>query len=147
MWHRINSPFLPDTDYSDFLIDQFQDIQDVCNITVTSPETYIRPLPNYAAAPAPSYLPIGTDPNNNTTSPTSCAGQSINIDGNSCDSLSITYGVTTGDLQAAANSTDCSIAQTLCLPLRCDVTQITNPMAWYLFKRPSKRLADPFLMP
>lgn len=109
MWHWINSPFLPDTDYSDFMIDQYQDIQDVCNFTVTGPLVAIRPPPD-------------TDPNQNYTAPTGCSGQQINVNGESCDSLSANYGVTTGDLEAAANSTDCSTATTLCLLLSCNVT-------------------------
>ncbi|KAJ8124182.1 hypothetical protein ONZ43_g37 [Nemania bipapillata] len=63
LWWRINSPFLPDTDYSDYLIEQFQDIKDVCNVTM--PDSLIRTLPSYAAAPSPTILPPGTDPNEN----------------------------------------------------------------------------------
>lgn len=130
MWQRINSPFLPATDYSDFLIEQYQDIQDVCNFTVTSPVVAIRPNPSYAPAPAPSYLPPDTDPNENNTASQNCSGQMITPGGSSCDGLSTMYGVTTGDLQAATNSSDCSSASTLCVPLSCNVTQMTTTASW-----------------
>lgn len=77
MWWRINSPFLPDSDESDYLIEQYQDIIDVCNATM--PSSLIRALPSYPAAPAPTYLPPGTDPNANLTasSDATCGGQTI----------------------------------------------------------------------
>lgn len=158
MWWRINSPFLPDTDESDDLIAQFQDITDVCNRTL--PLTVIRAPPSYPAAPPPVTLPPGTDPNENSTntSGATCVGQTISS-GNTkrdeaqverrdnemveleedysgyarvkraaagaCDSLSQTYGVTTGDLQSASGTDDCSFtASSICVPLKCEVTQV-----------------------
>ncbi|KAI1827702.1 hypothetical protein F4861DRAFT_535908 [Xylaria intraflava] len=139
MWWRINSPFLPDSDYSDYLIEQFQDIKDVCNVTVL--DSLIRALPAYAAAPTPTFLPPGTDPNENGSYTGPCNGQVIassavrrddsavheadkqvvlpndfsgparieRAASGSCDALSTKYGVPTGGLQAATASDDCSI--------------------------------------
>lgn len=77
MWWRINSPFLPDTDESDYLIEQYQDITDVCKVTVLP--SLIRALPSYPSAPRPTYLDPGTEPNTNSTVPTdtTCGGQTI----------------------------------------------------------------------
>lgn len=126
MWHRINSIFLPDTDYSDYLIEQYQDIQDVCQISM--PETVVRALPAYAAAPNATYLPPGTDPANNSSAPSAgsgnCTGQTLSPSSSGCDSLSQQYGVTTGDLQAATNSDDCTISDTTCVPSACTLKQI-----------------------
>jgi hypothetical protein len=134
MWWRINSPFLPDSDYSDYLIQQYQDIKVVCNVTM--PDSLIRALPNYSAAPTPVILPPGTDPNENGTFSGPCNGQVIasssakrdvlrGRDSNdrprlgndysgsarvkraasgACDSLSTTYGVPTGSLQVATGT-------------------------------------------
>ncbi|SLM40550.1 LysM domain [Lasallia pustulata] len=160
MWWRINSPFLPDTDESDFLIEQFQDITDVCNVTM--PPSLIRALPSYPAAPSPTYLPPGTDPNANMTASNgaTCGGQTIaassskrddikiaerdpklleleedysgyarvkRASAGSCDSLSQTYGVTTGDLQSITGTDDCSFnASSICVPLKCEVAQVGN---------------------
>ncbi|KFY96630.1 hypothetical protein V500_02364 [Pseudogymnoascus sp. VKM F-4518 (FW-2643)] len=126
MWHRINSIFLPDTDYSDYLIEQYQDIQDVCQISM--PETVVRALPAYAAAPNATYLPPGTDPANNSSAPSAssgnCTGQTLSPSSSDCDSLSQQYRVTTGDLQAATNSDDCTISDTICVPSACTLKQI-----------------------
>ncbi|KAL8705753.1 MAG: hypothetical protein Q9201_001148 [Fulgogasparrea decipioides] len=98
------------------------------------PPSLIRAPPDYPTAPTPTYLPPGTDPNENATASNggACAGQTIpagstrrdgrqfasrethllELEGDhsgrarikrasagSCNSLSQTYGITTGDLQ------------------------------------------------
>ena len=161
MWWRVNSPYLPDNDESDDLIEQYQDITDVCNVTM--PPSLIRALPSYPAAPSPTYLPPGTDPNANLTSSTdgTCGGQTISASNTkrdekelaehfsehaedhtgyarirrasagSCDSLSQTYGVTTGDLQSVTGTDDCAFnASSVCVPLRCEITQVGNNQSW-----------------
>lgn len=87
LWWRINSPFLPDADESDDLISQFQDITDVCNVTL--PPTLIRALPSYPAAPSPTYLPPGTDPNANAneTNNAGCGGQIISMSNSKRDEV------------------------------------------------------------
>ncbi len=164
MWWRINSPFLPDNDESDSLIEQYQDITDVCNVTM--PPSLIRALPSYAAAPSPTYLPPDTDPNANSTTSTgaTCGGQTISASTTkrderksaergpglvdleddhggyarvkrastgSCDALSQTYGVTTGDLQSITGTDDCLInTSSICVPLKCEVSQVGNNQSW-----------------
>ena len=44
----MSSPYLPDSDYSDYLVSQYQDILDVCKATM--PELIIRNLPSYGDA-------------------------------------------------------------------------------------------------
>lgn len=134
MWWRINSLYLPDTDYSDYLIDQYQDILDVCNVT-NVPDTIIRPLPNYPQAPNVTYLPPGTDPGDNSTTNVSvtCSGQTITPGTGGCDALSVQYGVTTGDLQAVTDTDDCSSTNELCVPLSCSLFQVTGNSSWYAF--------------
>jgi hypothetical protein len=131
MWWRVNSLYLPDTDYSDFLIDQYQDILDVCNVT-NVPETIVRPLPGYPQAPNTTYLPPGTDPADNGTSNanTTCSGQTITLGSGGCDALSTKYGVTTGDLYAVTDTDDCSSPSEVCVPLSCSLTQTTNNASW-----------------
>ena len=50
MFHlRMSSPYLPDSDYSDYLVAQYQDILDVCEATM--PELTVRALPYYRDVP------------------------------------------------------------------------------------------------
>lgn len=124
MWYRINSLFLPDTDHSDYLIEQYQDILDVCQVSM--PETIVRALPDYTLAPNVTYLPPGTDPadNSSTTAPGNCTGQKIPVSSSSCDDLSQKYGVTTGDLIAATGSRTCAFTGSLCVPEPCTLKRI-----------------------
>ncbi|KAL9594564.1 MAG: hypothetical protein Q9219_006967, partial [cf. Caloplaca sp. 3 TL-2023] len=77
MWWHINSPYLPDTDQSNDLISQFQDIADICNVTMLP--SLIRAPPDNPVAPSPTYLLPGTDPNENSTATADgvCIGQII----------------------------------------------------------------------
>lgn len=129
MWHRINSAFLPDTDHSDYLIEQYQDIQDVCQIAM--PESVIRALPNYADAPPVPYLAPGTDPAENQTAPDPdagiCTGQTLSPgsgSGAGCDSLSKQYGVTTGALRTATGSDSCLVSNATCVPIACTLRTV-----------------------
>lgn len=136
MWYRINSVFLPDADYSDYLIEQYQDIQDVCQMSM--PDSVVRALPNYPAAPSPTYLPPGTDPAANDTTPeptgsATCSGQTLSpgtSGAGSCDGLSQAHGVTTGDLQAVTGNTDCSFTDSICVPDACTLQQVTGSASW-----------------
>ncbi len=50
MFHqRMSSPYLPDSEYSDYLVAQYQDILDVCKASM--PELVVRALPYYEDAP------------------------------------------------------------------------------------------------
>jgi hypothetical protein len=64
MYQRVISPYLPDHDFSDYLIGEYLDILDVCNYTNAMPELIIRALPDYSTAvPLPVNL---TDVANDT---------------------------------------------------------------------------------
>jgi hypothetical protein len=46
---RMTSAYLPDSDYSDYLVVQYQDMLDICGASVTN--FTIRALPYYQDAP------------------------------------------------------------------------------------------------
>ncbi|KAI0431904.1 hypothetical protein F5Y09DRAFT_340145 [Xylaria sp. FL1042] len=121
LWYRVNSVFLANADYSEYLIDQLQDIQDVCSTQL--PEVTIRNLPPYANATVSAVTTTTSSPATSTT----CAGQSVGVSepaSGDCDELSSKYGVTTGDLQTLTNSDDCQITISLCLPSACALKQV-----------------------
>lgn len=126
LYQRLLSPFLPDHDFSDYLIEQYQDILDVCNATDNMPELIIRALPDYETAtpPALNFTGISTD--------TDCTGGQYIVtsslaSGASCDSISQAFNVATGAIQAATNNTTCSTtAQSFCLPPACSLQQVPS---------------------
>ena len=123
MYQRLNSPYLPDHDYSDYLIQQYQDILDVCNATQTMPELVIRAPPDYATAVPPLLNISGTGDS-------SCTGQTIvksTLDPNAnCNSIAQAFNVATGDVQAATGSNDCALSTaSICLPAPCTLQRIS----------------------
>ena len=155
LYARIVSPFLPDTDYSEYLVDQIQDVGDICSTTI--PNITTRALPSYDTAPFPTSQYFG----NISSSPTSvsvvptCTGQMVNPQtqkrlvananvhhrpvehqsdvkrqASECDVLSLKYGVTTGDLQTITNSDTCTVPSSICLPAACTLQQVTGNSSW-----------------
>lgn len=126
MYQRTTSQYLPEDDFSDYLITQYQDILDVCNATDNYPELLIRLPPNYADAtpPALNFTGVYTD--------ASCSqGQyittsSLDPNGN-CASIAQYFNVATGAVQAATNSTTCKPSGSgFCLPAACQLSQVPS---------------------
>lgn len=81
MHHRLSSPYLPDTDHSDYLVEQFQDIQDVCStsmpaLTTRAPPSY-PPVPTASAMSNYSTGHFSNFSMNNSTNQSQCDGQLI----------------------------------------------------------------------
>ncbi|KAH8900561.1 hypothetical protein GQ53DRAFT_835550 [Thozetella sp. PMI_491] len=77
---RLASPYLPDVDQSDFMVEQWYDILDVCNANASMPELIVRAVPYYASAPGFSI--DGSDNTTELTTPTAdstCAGRLIDL--------------------------------------------------------------------
>lgn len=124
MYQRLTSPYLPDHDYSDYLIGQYQDILDICNYTNIMPELVIRMPPDYATAVPPT-------PEFNVTANTTCTGQTIVKSAlgfnATCNAIAQACNVATGDVQAATANDDCAISTTsICLPAPCTLHQIAT---------------------
>jgi hypothetical protein len=124
---RVTSEFLADTENADYLVDQLQDVVDVCNTSIPAITTRAPITWDLAPAPTPS--------NTTTTSPpatTTCAagqGQTLSS-GTGCDALFQKYGITTGDLEAISGSDDCSISEASCYPLACSLQQVACVATW-----------------
>ncbi|TEY30753.1 hypothetical protein BOTCAL_0847g00020 [Botryotinia calthae] len=125
LYARVTSPYLADSDHSDFLVDQLLDIGDICNVTI--PDITVRGLPSYAGAPPPTSVNIGTTRAATTSAPTSttCAGQLFGP-ASGCQALSTKYGVTTGDLQTISGSDTCAISGSLCFPKACSLQAVPS---------------------
>ncbi|KAK9772777.1 hypothetical protein AB5N19_03209 [Seiridium cardinale] len=127
LYARVTSPFLTDAAHSEYLVDQLQDICDVCSTDV--PDFTVRGLPTYQSAPPLSSLNLGDVTTSlTTTAPAAsatCAGQLISS-GSGCDVLSNNYGVATGDLQKLTGSNTCQVTGTVCLPAACSLQQLAG---------------------
>jgi LysM repeat protein len=122
MYQRLSSPYLPDHDYSDYLVSQYQDILDVCNYTNNIPQLVIQAQPNYATAVPPAI-------NLTSVADTACIGQTIlknTLSPNAnCASIAQAFNVPTGDVQFATGNSSCIFQQeSICLPYPCTLQQV-----------------------
>lgn len=122
MYQRLVSPYLPNQDYSDYLVSQYQDILDVCDYANNIPELVIQAPPNYASAIPPRL-------NLSSSTDTACTGQTIlksTLDPNAdCASIAQAFNVATGAVQAATANDNCVVSQsTICLPPPCTLKQV-----------------------
>ncbi|KAI0437932.1 hypothetical protein F4803DRAFT_536864 [Xylaria telfairii] len=126
LYERVTSSLLTDEDHSDYLVEQLQDIGDICSYKIR-PFT-LRAITTYYPAPPVSSTDLNNGSTPTTSAPpatTTCAGQTVKT-GSGCDSLSIKYGVATGDLQIVTNSTTCQITAAVCLPAPCTVQKVAS---------------------
>jgi hypothetical protein len=162
LYQRLSSPYLPDLDYSDYLVGQFYDVQAVCTTTLAAGLT-TRDLPNYTPLPIPGiYVPLSPPPKSKVqcgggqvlgawpsqstsptaTTPTSSAklrrvpqstGAAPAQTPLSCDGLSKHYGVATGDLLIATGSDNCTLPPfPVCVPAPCEVITVPRNTTWYV---------------
>ncbi|KAI2465892.1 hypothetical protein F4781DRAFT_374999 [Annulohypoxylon bovei var. microspora] len=141
LYLRVTSSYLEDSDYSDYLVGQLQDIADICSTSL--PDITVRQLPTYEVAPPVTSIDFETTTTTTTSSPaasTTCSGQTIGGEtqrrgagpwslkerqvSSSCDTLSSQYGVTTGDLQYLTSSDTCQVSKSICLPAACKLAQV-----------------------
>ena len=146
---RVASPFLPDLDYSDYLIDQYFDIVDVCQAQM--PDLLVRQLPHYDYTPGfldstPDVSDSGA--NGGGSSAVACnrtltadeLSQLTVPDANAngpiyCDALSEKYDVATGDLQLAFDNYHCVPTIDLtsaCVPAGCTLMRVPEDATWYV---------------
>jgi hypothetical protein len=117
LYYRVTSNYLPDADYSEYLVDQLQDIADVCSTSI--PDITLRALPTYDPIPTTTFSTTSAAP------AATCPGQTISSASApvGCDAISTKYGVSTGDIQSATNSDSCTFSSSICLPLGCGLTK------------------------
>lgn len=117
LYYRVTSNYLPDADYSEYLVDQLQDIADVCSTSI--PDVTLRELPTYDTIPTVTSSPTSAAP------VATCSGQIISSASApvGCDAISTKYGVTTGNIQSATNNDSCTFSSSICLPLGCGLIQ------------------------
>lgn len=126
MWkQRLLSPHLADSDFTAYLIEQFEDLQGNCSTTMpytTSAATLWLTLG--ATATATTSSAVTTTSSSVVTA--TCAGQIIPVSSTplGCDPLSDMYNVTTGDLRAATNDYLCEITAPICVPSPCEIEVI-----------------------
>ncbi|KAK8075253.1 hypothetical protein PG997_009916, partial [Apiospora hydei] len=134
MWRqRLQSPTLPDSEFSDYMVEQYEDLQKKCSTTlgyVPYTKTLLLSTPKTTASPTRTVEPTATPV---------CSGQIVTPDPEqlrTCNEITDTFNVTTGDAMLATGNKFCQFNSTLCLPLPCELDTIyLSPTCEELAKR------------
>jgi hypothetical protein len=149
---RVTSEFLQDTDYAEYLINEYQDIENICKKSVGELVTRIVPgYPHLTDGPdigKPAYTPPVTTTPAATPTPTACAGRVVDIrplleEELDCHDIAEKYEMASGSLAVATKSDWCKTDVEICIPLACNLyyTQIND--TWYVvFALGSKHSAN-----
>lgn len=146
MHARISSEFLPDEDHSDYLVQEFQDIQNVCQTTIAA-NIATRSLPNYMVVltPTPSFVegPGEVFEPEPEATQMSCAADQIviNVMGTTsnnsmqaCNDIARQYNVSTGSLVYLTQNEACYVEdQEICGPRGCSLFHVTKGQTWYVY--------------
>lgn len=115
------SPLLPNSEYTEYLLAQYESIQTNCStsLPVTTYGTTLLVTTATATATATAEA---------TPTSTTCLGQLVEPFDNyrSCFNISDTYNVSTGAVVHATNSQSCDFDSAICLPLPCDLDTVWN---------------------
>jgi hypothetical protein len=119
-YEKLGSDFLPDSDHSDYLVDQFQDIQDVCSTTIGSVST--RGFSGYPpSTPTPELVNItAPNPNTTTTYAISTASATSSLLASPTTSSVVTPTPTHGSIVSNCNSFYYAVANDTCYDIALD---------------------------
>ncbi|KAJ5797052.1 uncharacterized protein N7518_005592 [Penicillium psychrosexuale] len=120
---RLLNPWLPVTNFTDYLVDQFNLVQTNCSTTLpysTSASTlYV------GTATATTTTSVTTTGSSATTTPT-CLGQMVQPLQNwlTCNDLCDTYNISTGDARVATGDYACYFDEATCFPRPCEIDTV-----------------------
>ncbi|KAM0699779.1 hypothetical protein Q7P36_000415 [Cladosporium allicinum] len=121
---RLLDPWLASTNFTDYLIGQFDSVQQNCSTTLpytmSSSTLYIGAQTTVTATATTTDAATTI---NTAASTAVCLGQVVQPIANwlTCDDLSDTYNVSTGDARTATGDYDCFFDTPACLPLPCPI--------------------------
>lgn len=132
---RVTSDFLPNTDFSDYLANELQDIEKVCSMTTEDITT--RAVPWYPELSDGAEIGITTTSATTTAqpTPTACAGRMIDIRPDleeelSCHDIAEKYRVGSGEVAMATRNEYCEATEPICLPNECSLHYVVANQTW-----------------
>lgn len=134
---RVNSDFLPDADFSDYLTDEIQDIEKVCS--VESEPLTTRAVPWYPELSDAPLIGITSTPTSTTAEPTAtaCTGRTVDIvpdleEEMSCHDIAEKYEAGSGAVAMATKNEYCTTTEKICLPEKCTLYSVETNQTWYV---------------
>lgn len=135
---RMNSSYVPDSDFSDYLSQELGDIVDMCG--GNSSELWFNGPTSYPSATS-NATTIAASSSSVSIAAASCTGQTVTatklkqrqlLSGTSafnnvsqqCDDIALEYNVPTGSAIISTGNSDCNITSSICLPPACEIQQV-----------------------
>jgi hypothetical protein len=141
MHTRISSQFLPDEDHSDYLVEQFQDIQEVCQTTIVT-EVMTRALPNYPVVltATPTFGKGPGTVEEPEPEPLTCEADQViisvmgtrsNDSFQACNDIALLTNVATGNLLVLTGNEACYVEEEeICAPRGCQLHRVSAGQTW-----------------
>ncbi|KAI9147048.1 LysM domain-containing protein [Paramyrothecium foliicola] len=126
--HRLSSPDLEKSNYTDYMIGEHSALEEFCStslpLTTANTALFVRTMP----------MPTPTTSTSGGSSPaeTTCAGQLIEPTDDQvwCDGLTEKYKVPTGDLIVLTGDWSCRLTDSICAPAQCPLRYIGWDQEW-----------------
>lgn len=132
---RVNSDYLPDADFSDYLTEELQDVEKVCGHE-SEPIT-TRAVPWYPELSDAPLIGIPTTPSTTTTqpTPTACTGRTVDIvpdlkEEMTCHDIAEKYKTGSGEVAIATKDDLCRTTKPVCLPQKCTLYAVEAGQTW-----------------
>lgn len=125
--HRLLSPVLEKSDFTDYLIEQHGELEQFCTtsmpLTTFTQELFLSTMP----LPTPTPVSDGAPP-----AETTCMGQIIepSLIQLWCDDLAVQHNVPTGDLIVLTGDWSCAMTEPICAPPPCPLMYIDFDEDW-----------------
>ncbi|KAI4700641.1 hypothetical protein J4E81_003602 [Alternaria sp. BMP 2799] len=129
---RVTSDYLQDTEFGDYLVEQFQDVQDVCKTTVGELVTRIGPAYARVTDEPEMALPsttVSTTSSAPTPTSTVCRGRMVDLRPDreeelNCDEIAEKYQIASLEAAVATKNEFCDADGEVCIPLACTLYRV-----------------------
>lgn len=132
---RVNSDYLPNADFSDYLTEELQDVEKVCGHE-SEPIT-TRAVPWYPELLDAPLIGIPTTPSTTTAqpTPTACTGRTFDIvpdlkEEMTCHDIAEKYETGSGEVAIATKDGLCRATKPICLPQKCTLYAVEAGQTW-----------------
>lgn len=135
---RVTSDYLQDTEFGDYLVEQFQDVQDVCKTTVGDLVTRIGPAYARVTDEPEMALPsttVSTTSSAPTPTSTVCRGRMVDLrpereEELNCDEIAEKYQIASLEAAVATKNEFCDADGEVCIPLACTLYRVLTNDTW-----------------
>ncbi|KAJ6103890.1 hypothetical protein N7486_004112 [Penicillium sp. IBT 16267x] len=123
---RLLDPWLPVTNFTDYLIDQFDLVQTNCSTTLPYTTSASTLYVGTATATTATTTTGATTTGSSAVTTATCLGQMVQPLQNwlTCNDLCDTYNISTGDARVVTGDDACYFNEATCFPLPCEIDTV-----------------------